>query len=293
MDTTIQEKSDISLKPRAGRVRMSYLLFCKSFSLLHKDPRVLLFSAIPVLARFFLITISLLYSVRIWSSYSVFFLIFFFFALITAWSRAGVIAIVDERLNDKRMEFKDAWKYVTRWSEEIFLWAFFAAIVEVFLLVAAFEFGLFGLIFAAFAWIAWEFGTFYIVPAILSKKTSLSVSIEDSFSTIKKNWHETILVNGVFGFFLVSILVLLMMALLVLVYIAMQGLFLVSLGKYAVFTPFILTLIRAFFLSAFVALFSAGHSLFSIFNILLYRRAREEHKDFFHTLISHLYRHTI
>ncbi|MFA5830693.1 MAG: hypothetical protein WC878_02575 [Candidatus Paceibacterota bacterium] len=293
MDTTIQEKKEDSPAPRAGKLRMSFLLFRRSFSLLKKDSRVLIFSAIPVLLRFFLVTISLIFGIRVWPSYSVFFLIFFFSSLIAAWSRAGVIAIVDERLNDKRMEFKDAWKYVTSWSEEIFLWAFFAATVEVFLWVSAVEFGLFGLFFAAFAWIAWEFGTFYIIPSILSKRTPLSASIEDSFGTIKKNWFETILVNGVFGFFLVSAFVAIMMLLLVSLIFAMEGLFFVSLGKYAVFTPFILTVIRAFFLTAFVALFSAGHSFFSIFNILLYRRAHEQHKDFFHSLVSLLYRHKI
>lgn len=289
MDTK-KENTDVSLPRSMGRVRMSYLLFLKSFDLLQKSPQVLLFGVFPVLLRFLVIVLSVILSVVVWPTYSVFLLIFFFVTLFTSLSETGIMVSVDEDMDGKKMEFKDALAFVFYRSDSIFLWSFFAAMVEILLLALAIEFGLLGGVFVIFAWVVWEFGTFYVVSAIVAEKSSLSTTLESSFGTIKKNWPETFLVNGVFGFFLMWVFIAIALLLLILSYLAKFGLLLVAFGPYGIFAPPILLIIHAFFGFVFLLLFSVAHSIFIIFNIVLYRYTRGDHKDFFHAVTPDSYR---
>jgi hypothetical protein len=94
----------------------------------------------------------------------------------------------------------------------------------------------------------------------------------------------------VFGFVLAGVFAIIVLLLLTFLYFVKFWLILIAFSAYSVFVPFILLIVRACFMFAFVLLFSAGHSLFSIFNIVLYRYARDEHKDFFHKVTADSYR---
>jgi membrane-anchored glycerophosphoryl diester phosphodiesterase (GDPDase) len=188
-------------------------------------------------------------------------LLFFFYLIsyfIVIFFNVGLISCVKARLEQKEMTVQEGLSYATRNLGSIIAWAIIAATVGLILRVLEDRAGFAGQIAAAVAGGAWSLVTLFVVPVMIFERKGVFSSVKESFSLFRKTWGESV-VGGIsiavifvaagavgvlllIGAFLtrnpvvIGIAIggfILYIAVLGVLYAAMQGVFIVTLYTYA------------------------------------------------------------
>lgn len=267
---------EIKTLGKIGKFRASYLLVTESFELLKSDKEIMFF---PVLSALFNLIIVGFLAVFFYTTmfiagvkdmenpqggFGVLNYIFIFLAylasiFISTFFNAGVVLIVNARINGKNLSFGGGMKESFRNIRKIFLWALTAATIGIILKIIFEKSKLLGKIVVYFLGAAWGVVTFFIVPVLILENKRLVDSIKDSAIIFKRTWGETLIMNFSTGLFFGFI------------YLALFILFIVSLFSGSVY---IIISSAVVFLASMVLLMVISSTLNVIFKVVLYEYAR-------------------
>jgi hypothetical protein len=203
-----QEKSKLSEK-RNSIFRESYVLAKKSFSLVRKDPHVILFPILSAsLIVFFLTAVFVLRFLflsegRISLSLSLFlgFIVVFF----STFSKIGATLCFRSHITGAPILVRDAFRKTAKKIDLIFAWSMISSFVGVILLILPSDIytALIAILFGAY----WSLSTYFIMPAFSENGAIFSQSFARSVDALKKSWKEMILINLGFEFLFAFIFV--------------------------------------------------------------------------------------
>lgn len=214
MEETIQTGEMQPAPQKIGKFRASKMIVKASWHLLMQDREVLWFPVLSVLTSVAALAIGLavFFFVALggdWSlleevgnseetspfSYLILFLTYFVSYFIVIFFQAGIVAIVNARINGQALSFSDGLQVAFRHAGKIAIWAALSATVGVILRAIADRSEWLGKIVSAFLGAAWGIVTFFIVPVLILEQGSVGESLRSSGETVKKMWGESIIIN--------------------------------------------------------------------------------------------------
>ena len=192
------------------------------------------------------------------TSLVVLFLFYLVSYFVVIFFNVGLISCVYARLQGKDMTVSEGLGNAARHLTSIFVWAVIAATVGLILRMIEDRAGLVGQIATAFIGGMWTLVTLFVLPVMIFEEKGVGTSIKESFSLFKKTWGESAIGSlsiaivfmavGAVGVLLLigaffsgnAILIMagialfvILIAVLSVLYSAMQGIFMVTLYTYA------------------------------------------------------------
>ena len=192
------------------------------------------------------------------SSLIVLFLFYLVSYFVVIFFNVGLISCVHARLQGKEMTVSEGLGNAARHLTSIFIWAVIAATVGLILRMIEDRAGLVGQIATAIIEGMWTLVTLFVLPVMIFEEKGVGTSIKESFSLFKKTWGESAIGSlsiaivfmaiGAVGVILLiaaffsgnAILIMagialfvILIAVLSVLYSAMQGIFMVTLYTYA------------------------------------------------------------
>lgn len=192
------------------------------------------------------------------TSLVVLFLFYLVSYFVVIFFNVGLISCVHARLQGQKMTVSEGLGNAVRHLTSIFLWAVIAATVGLILRMIEDRAGLVGQIATAFIGGMWTLVTLFVLPVMIFEEKGVGTSIRESFSLFKKTWGESAIGSlsiaivfmavGAVGVLLLiaaffsgnAILIMagialfvILIAVLSVLYSAMQGIFMVTLYTYA------------------------------------------------------------
>jgi len=245
----------------AGSVSRSFRLLNASWSILGRDPKLL----IPPLVSFVgsLLVAVLFYATGLLREtvghpgvrdILTLYVFYACVAFIGISCNSIVVAVAMERLAGREASLADGWAVVRRRMPQVLGWALVSATVGVVMRVVQERLGLVGLIASLVGNLAWALATFFVVPVLLFEPVDVRGAIKRSARVFRDRWGEQVTAQLAIGAGLVVVWIPLMVigALLLVVSIPL-GVAVLVLG--------------------FVAVLTVSQTLNEIFTAALYRYA--------------------
>ena len=208
---------------KAGRIRAGCLLFSESYLMIRNDPQTILFAFISFCVRislalfYLLVVLSVLHANGLTPrsmsefqamhdplSFPVRFVFAFVFLFFTLFYQTAIISTVMSRISRTAIDFKKAMNTVIKNLDRIFAWTFIstsAMFGYMFVIDTSCFISTTLSVLLIFLWIS---VTFFIVPSIVSEKSSLTDLFERSSSAFGKVWREAIVAYALLGVLSVS-----------------------------------------------------------------------------------------
>ncbi len=268
---------------KQGRFATSYQLAKESFSFLRKDPEMLWFPILEMLAGIAFLAIvaaagyvayqnGMLPSISegadggeaplTYVEYMFMAVVYLGLAFIGAMGQGAIVAVAHKRMQGIDPTFKDGARAVFERLPALFLWAVFTATVGVVLRFIGERLGWLGKLFDFAGQVAWSLLTFFIVPVLVIEKQPVPASIRRSAGIFKQRWGEALITSVGLGAFFG--------ALMLGVILLFGGLLIVSVIMESFVTTFILFIAM---LGSLLVLGLVQGTLSTVFKTVLYEYA--------------------
>ena len=203
---------------KLGKLKASKMLIKQRLNLLKKDKEVLLFPILSSIAVLIILIFVILITLFVFDakeilteegsteSLSTSWYIFIFVMniismFIVTYFQAGLVTIVEARINGQDKSFKDGINNANAHIGKIFTWSLISATVGLVLQIISDKSKWAGKLVATLFGAAWGIVTIFIIPVLILDDLSIKDSIKKSGNIIKHMWGETIIMNFSTGLF--------------------------------------------------------------------------------------------
>jgi hypothetical protein len=183
----------------AGSVSRSFRLLGASWSMLGRDPRLLLPPVVAFLASAavtFVFYASGLLRFGVERSGIVDIIALYVFYAVIAFigiaCNSVVVAVAMERMDGRDATLRDGWAIVRRRMPQVLGWALVSATVGVVMRVIQERTGLIGIVATLIGNLAWALATFFVVPVLLFEPISVGGAIKRSAQVFRQRWGEQV-----------------------------------------------------------------------------------------------------
>jgi uncharacterized protein DUF6159 len=183
----------------AGSVSRSFRLLNASWSILGRDPKLLIPPLVSFVASIgvgvLFYASGLLHATVGHSGLMDILTLYLFYACVAFIGiscNSIVVAVAMERLNGRDATLADGWAIVRRRMPQVLGWALVSATVGVVMRIIQERLGLVGLIATLIGNLAWALATFFVVPVLLFEPVDVRGAIKRSAKVFRDRWGEQV-----------------------------------------------------------------------------------------------------
>ena len=183
----------------AGSVSRSFRLLGASWTLLGRDPKLLLLpltslvASLVVAVAFYAAGIVNFSTTRssVWNLIGLY-AFYAVIAFIGICCNSVIVAVAMERLAGREATIRDGWTVVRGRLPQVIRWALVSATVGVAMRVIQERLGIVGAVATWIGNLAWSLATFFVVPVLLFEPVGVGGAIKRSASVFRKRWGEQV-----------------------------------------------------------------------------------------------------
>jgi hypothetical protein len=275
-----KQQENINLSRKSNIFYESFVLAKKSFSLVRKDPHIILFPILSAMLIVFLLTmvfvLRFLLTLEGKISLALILLLGFIAVFFSTFSKIGATLCLRSHITGAPISVKSAFKNTIKKIDLIFVWSMISSFVGVILLILPSD--IYTTLIAILFGIYWSLATYFIVPAFTENGAIFSHSFARSVEVLKRSWKEMIIINVAFEFLFAFVFIF---------FVAMFGDLLFLFPLFVAVAPFFagVSAIAMAFLIFILAFLTIVGMLFRVsLNLVLYLRVPEHKTGKFETI---------